>query len=1168
MSLGKQLCLWSVLLVVSLVGGCSSGSSGSMNSIESAVQDLAQDPDGLVTVITLRSESGLAGASTANFSASGGQLATDVQLAGDVATVTWDARVSPAHTVAVAGLPGVSAAQHAVTSSDTSAPGCSVTSAQMQSGLGADVIVVQFSGVHVVAASAEDVDNWTLSAGAYTLDLAGSSFAFDGTTQELTMYLGAQANVWADFTLSAAGVVSVAEVAVDGASIQGTGSGDATAPGIVAAEQDLANDPDGRVLEITFDEAMSPAMFTQLPRYGGAGSDLAVAAEALSDSVVRVTFNNPIVPGIDTIDLNGLFDAHGNAFPDTLQAVTQPNPQANTLAFAAEAVTVPNGGNDYLTFITTQAFDPDSAEDWNQWTLTVAGNPVDLSTQDFAYDLASHTTTITLDFDLQNGQAFTLAAPGVVDVDGEYSGLADAQSVAGDSTPPAVAGVVQNRSVDASGATIDVSFDEDVDQAVAENSANWSAYYGQTILSATRQASHNIVRLVFDAPLVPTIDGVDCAAIADLAGNSTVFGQYVTASTDTTAPAVTRTSAIALAGAQNDALVVVFDDLMYEPEVTDSTLWSLESPSGNPLDLQPSTITWDAVTKRATLTLQDVTANLQNGADFALTFNGLHDVGYNALPATPATGQVSSETILPAIASAYVESSVADEVVVTFSEPCARLDDLYDAILNPAGTRFVLRDNGGAQRGLATAASVLTDGLSVRLSFGVSVAASDTLDVLGVTDLAGNPLYPVLAQALVAEDTTAPALLSATATTLSGESNDTLVLVFDRPMCSFGIGDVGHYTLSTLNDGVVGLTRARFAFDGSATVTITLAGNGSSNLENGDDFTIEVAGLYSAQGTAQVGSSSVGPQAVTGEAVAPVVGVSNVRLDPYVADALLIEFDEALDPAAVATLANYDLNGGNLASAAALVGPRVVRATFAITPVAGDSLDVVGTDLAGNPSAVFTRVVQAADVTGPLVSAVAGVATSGYGGDLVSITFSEPVKASTAVNQANYVISSNGTAISLVGCVPSYSSASNTVTFLLARGQELDSAANVQVSISNVQDVAGNAMPATVATSGAVTGDSLAPAIASSFVDWALDASGTTVDVGFSEDVVATGAGAVLNWGTSGTAGVAAVVRLSDNHYRVSLTQPLGPNEQVSVAGISDPAGNAAGGSLNSDPLE
>ncbi len=884
--------------------------------------------------------------------------------------------------------------------------------------------------------------------------------------------------------------------------------------------------------------------------------------------MVRVVFDTPIVPGLDSIDLNGLFDAHGNAFPDTLQAIAQSNPLPNAVAFPAEAVTLPNSGNDYIAFSTTIAFDPDSALDWHNWTLDVAGNPVDLSTQAFAYDLVGHVTTITLDFNLLNGQNFTLSAPGVVDVDGVYSALSDSQSVAGDAAAPVVTSIVQNRSIDITGATVDVSFDEEVDEAQAETTANWQAVNGQAIVSATLQASPNIVRLVFDAPLVPTIDSLNCLSIADLAGNPTSFTQPVTSSTDTSAPSVSSASANANAGAQNDTLVVVFDDQMYAPEVTDSTRWTVESPVGSPVDLVPSSVAYDSTLHRATLTLLDSGANLLNGNDFSVAFSGLHDIGYNALAATPTTGQVSSETVSPTVAAAYIDSSLADNVVLTFSEPCTRLDDLYGSSSNPTGTRFVLRDSGGVQRGLATFASIQSSGLSVRLTFGLTVDPTDTLDVIGVTDLAGNPLYPVLAHALVAEDSTAPTLLSATATTLSGESNDTLVLVFDRPLSPWGASSYAHYSLTTAGGGLVGLNRALFAFDGVASVTIRLAGAGASNLATGDTFTVSATGLYSAQGVALSGSSSVGPQAIAGDLTAPSVGASSVRLDPANADSLLIEFNEALAASAAGTLANYDLNGGNLATAATLVGPRVVRATFAVTPVAGDSLDVSGADLALNASGVFTRTVQSADSTGPLVSSVAGVATSGYGGDTLSIAYSEPVKTSTAFNQANYVVTSNGAPISLSGSIPTYNSATNTVTFQLARGQELDSAASVHVSISNVQDVAGNAMPATVATTGAVTGDSSAPAIASSFVDWAVDASGATLDVGFSEDVVAAGAGSVLNWSTNGSASVSAVLRLSDNHYRVSLSAPLGAGELVSVAAISDPAGNAAGGALSSNPLE
>ncbi|MBK7641511.1 MAG: hypothetical protein IPJ19_00435 [Planctomycetes bacterium] len=1168
MSLGKHLGTCFVLLAALVFAGCSAGSSSSMNSIQTAVQDLAQDPDGLVTVITLHGTGGLGSATTANFSASGGQLATDVQVVDSVATVTWDARVSPADTVAVTGLSGISTAQHAVTSSDASAPTFTITSADMNTGLGADVIVVQFAGTNIVPATAEDTANWTLSAGSFTFDLTGSTLSFDAGTQSLTMNLGTGANVWPDFTLAATGVTAVSETAVDATGVDGTGSGDATAPTLVSAEQNLTEDIAGRVIDFTFDESMSPLVFTQLGRYAGTGPDLAISAEALSETVVRVTFNNPIVPGLDTIDLNGLYDAHGLEFPDTTQAITQPSPMSNALTQPAEAVTVPNGGNDYITFITDVPFDPDSAEDFNNWTLHVAGNLIDLSTQTFEYDLATQTTTITLDFNLQNGQSFTIAATNVVDVDGVYSGLGDFQTVAGDATAPSVSSIVQNRSVDTTGSTVDVSFDEDVDQSEAENLANWASAGTQNLLSATLQQSATVVRLVFDAPLVPTIDGIVCSSMSDLAGNTMSFSQNVGASTDTTAPSATSFSANALAGAGNDTLVVNFDDAMYEPELVDTSTWTVESPIGSGLNLTPSSVVYDSNTHKATLTLEASDANLQNGDDFSVAFSGVHDIAYNAISSSANSGSVTAETTSPTVADAYIDSVVADEVVVTFSEPCAQLDNLYDVSTNPTGTRFLLRDSLGGLRGSATAASVLTNGLSVRLSFGLTVDPSDTLDLIGVSDLAGNPLYPVLAHALSNEDSSAPTLLSAVGTTVSGESNDTLVLTFDRSMSAFGVTDVTHYTLAMTNTGAVGLGRATASFDGDATVTITLAGTGTSNLDTSDTFSISATGLYSAQGVAISGSTALLTQALAGDLVAPSVGVSSVRVDPSTDDSLLIEFNEALNTTDAVVLANYDLNGGNLASSAALVGPRVVRATFGVTPAPGDTLDVSGTDLAHNASGVYTRSVQSADSTGPLVSSVAGIATSGYGGDVVSITFSEPVKSNSALNPANYVITSNGTTISLQGVTSSYSSTTNTARFVLASGQELDSAASVHVTISGVQDVAGNAMAAPVATTGAVSGDTTAPTIASAYVNWMADASGATLDIGFDEDVSTSGPGSILNWGASGSGSVSSVLRLSDKHYRVVFAAPLGTSEQVTLAGVVDPAGNAVGGSLSVDPLE
>jgi hypothetical protein len=67
------------LAVVLALAGCSTGGSGSSNSIGTAVQNLTLDPDGIVTVITFASTKGLANALAADFEADGGQTAQSIR---------------------------------------------------------------------------------------------------------------------------------------------------------------------------------------------------------------------------------------------------------------------------------------------------------------------------------------------------------------------------------------------------------------------------------------------------------------------------------------------------------------------------------------------------------------------------------------------------------------------------------------------------------------------------------------------------------------------------------------------------------------------------------------------------------------------------------------------------------------------------------------------------------------------------------------------------------------------------------------------------------------------------------------------------------------------------------------------------------------------------------
>lgn len=1172
MSLGKHLGFaylagWT-LLFASCAGGGSSGGS-SLNSIGSAVQDLAQDPEGATTVLSFGSSMGLAGATVANFEADGGQTAQSVLVNGNDVTVSWDLRVAPSHQVRAVGLVDVSESLHAVTTSNSAAPTFTITQGTQNPGLGGDTIQVAFAGTHVVRSTAETLANWHLSIDSTNLDLLGSTFIFDPLSQVLDITLGTQANLHATYQLSASGVSSVGDVAVSGTPVNGTATGDTFAPALTSAEQNLSEDEYGRVIDFTFDEAMDPVFSLQISHFGVALPDVATTVEQPSENVLRVTFSGPIVPGVEEVTLDGVTDLHGNAFPDGAQAITQPAPVANAFDGTPTAETLANAGNDVITVVTTQAFDADSAVDPTKWSLVVGGNTIDLSTQTFDYDFLAKKLAITLDLDMQNGDAFTITGVNTLDIDGDTFSLASNGTVAGDSAAPTATAVTQNRSLDPSGKTVDVTLSEDVDETTAETAGNWTISGAQSLLSATRLPGLDQVRLAFDAAVIPGFATLTVSSIEDLAGNAMAAPQVNIAitSTDTTRPSGSVATATAVEGVHNDKLAVTFNDDMIESEVETAAGWTVESPVGSARSTAGATISYDAASQTATLTFANG-VDLQRGDDFSVAFAGMHDLGGNLVTTAVVSGDVSAETTIPDVHTVYRDATNTDQLVVRFTEPCSQLADLYDAATNPSGTRYILRSSGGALRGYATGATALDDGLGVRVAFGIVVASDDTLDVHGVKDLAGNPLFPALSVSTVAEDTSTPALdpgLSVL-TAVSGEGNDVITVKFDRAMSPWNLLAPANYTV-TAGATPVDLSIASFDFDGTDTVTIGLVGGNGNDLSTGGSYDISVNNVGSAQGAQRTSVDTDSGLVAGGDATAPSLLVGKARIDPNAADSVLLELTEAVDATAAETAANYDYNGGNLATSALLLGPRVVRVTFAVTPVAGNNLQFTVTDLAGNLSGTITRAVTAADVSGPLVSSVQGLIRPGYGGDSVAITFNEPVTGTSALDAANYSVRTGSTTLSLAGASLTYSSSTHTVEIRLPAGGELLAGASLSVTLDNVADFSGNAMAAPVQISGPVSGDSTSPSFESAFVNYREAANGRTVDVLFSEDVSTAFAGSAANWSASGGVSVQSVTMLEKNHARLSLSAALGASATLSMTGLSDYAGNTSG-PISVDPLE
>jgi hypothetical protein len=89
--------------------------------------------------------------------------------------------------------------------------------------------------------------------------------------------------------------------------------------------------------------------------------------------------------------------------------------------------------------------------------------------------------------------------------------------VGGDSTAPDFAAAFANYRADALGTTIEIAFDEDIDEASATDTAAWTVSGGQAVLAVERRSA-SYYRVTLDAPLAAG-ETLGLTGLADLAGN-------------------------------------------------------------------------------------------------------------------------------------------------------------------------------------------------------------------------------------------------------------------------------------------------------------------------------------------------------------------------------------------------------------------------------------------------------------------------------------------------------------------------------------------------------------------------------------------------------------------------------------------------------------------------
>ena len=1184
-----------VTATLGLVAACSSSTSGDTNVAGTVTQDLTVDPNGFVTSVQF--EEALTFAGPGAFESDGGQTPLSVALDGATAYVTWDERVNSQHRVRVVGVEGVPVEWRQVVIQDERTPTVTITSATQDTSdllLGGDELVLTFAdGPRVASEDAEDPTSWTITALGVPMDLGDSTFDLNETDQVLTITFGPSAHLHATFEVIPTSVAAITGRVLSTDTIQGVAVGDATAPSLTSTVQNLdplsGGDEFGRVIQFTFDEPMSPLFaitttnFEVLDHVAAQGQTLVTDAEldAQAPNVVRVTFSRPVVPGLDEVRVQLVRDAHGNIFP-TQDLSPVPSAVVVNDYESVAGVTLEGLGNDRIVVTLDQAIDPDTAADPTLWSLTL-GAPygvIDLSTQTLTYELLDRELTIELDFDFVNGTTVDVECLGTVDVDGDPFTATAAQVLAsGDSTAPTVSnsGLVQRRDLDTTGRTIDVRFSEAVEATSAQNVAHYTFFPAVVVNGATVQADSAIVRLTLATAAVPGVHTLTiAAAIMDPAGNmmAAPYGPASLRTTDVVAPSVQFVTAQAIEGANNDRVLVLFNDGMYADDVEDVTNWTVESPIGTALDVTTSTVTFDAGTNIATLVL--ATGAVRRGDDLSVELLAGRDLGGNTLDVTSADGVVTGEGRRPTLESAWRRDvPFTNEVVVRFSEPVDRLTDLYHPSNNPTGARFAVYTSGATLRGYPTASTVLDDGLGAQLSFPFTVDLTDTLDVVGVTDLAGNLMFPTLTRVIDAEDIQAPSQGSPPVlVAITGERNDTVAIEFAVPMASWRLTDAAQYTLQENGGGaVIDLTGSQLSYDGATTLTIVLSATAAASLQAGTtyDLVLEVDAqdpLRTAQGVALGAPDTQLGAVVIGDTTnGPTQGASRALLDPSDVNSILVVFDEAVTESAAETAAAYDYDGGNIAVDAELISPRVVRATFGVVIAAGSIVEVAtsaAVDLAGNAAGATLSLSVVDDQTAPVLTLVAGEVTEAAGFDFIRVRFSEMPDLATAMTASNYTVVDSRGSVQVRGV--SFDSSEIEVSLIV---QDLLDGDSITVEVDGVTDVAGNLPVAPLSLGGVVGGDVVAPTLESAYVNAMLDATGRIVDVELSEAVTVAFSGQVSNWSTTGAATVTAVEVVSFDHVRLTLSAALGASEEVVVAaGLTDLAGNAALAAQSIDPTE
>ncbi|MHC4661566.1 MAG: hypothetical protein ACYS8W_07745, partial [Planctomycetota bacterium] len=498
-----------------------------------------------------------------------------------------------------------------------------------------------------------------------------------------------------------------------------------------------------------------------------------------------------------------------------------------------------------------------------------------------------------------------------------------------DPEPPVPLSATQSISLDPTGRTIVIVFDNGITAASAENIANY-IIPGFSVTSAALQADNKTVQITLDAAPVPGVDMLTIINIFDLAGNRTPQPvQLPIGSTDVTAPNATTVVAEAVSGRWNDRINVTFDEDVRQDDAINPANYDLESPTGTAVSLAGATLTYDSPTRTVTITFDDSTqppVDLKFGASFSIDVLNVRDLAGNTMNPYSTTGIVTGDNIAPGVLTVLQNlgaNPFGSTYDITFDE---QLDNLSAADT----TRY-------AATGATTSAAVLLgDGVTVRVVFSSTVVPGiHSITVSGVKDLAGNPCS-LLTPAMTSTDATAPTINSASAITVSGYLNDYIVVVFDGPVHVSDAENLANYSFESPIGTPVDIFGSTITYDAwtyTTRITLDAVSPNDDNLDTDETFQVVLNNIRDIAGNMIAAGANISG-IVTGDGTAPTLlsAKLNLEVDPW-GKTLDLTFDEPLDTTSAESVTNYLVGGSGVTGAVLLTGGgadrRIVRLTFA-----------------------------------------------------------------------------------------------------------------------------------------------------------------------------------------------------------------------------------------------